>query len=88
MKPKSKRHLPQKLRLYVLYRDHYVCRDCGATYGDTGGRFEIHHVIPVSEGGKDSPENLVTLCSGCHVKRHQQMELISEKKRGRVPRRK
>lgn len=68
--PRPRRRLPSKLRLYVLYRDHFICRDCGATYGETGGKFEVHHVLPVSEGGKDSPENLITLCAECHLRRH------------------
>ena len=67
---KTRKQLPKALRLEILYRDHFICRDCGATYSDTGGRFEVHHVVPVSEGGKDLPENLITLCAECHLKRH------------------
>jgi 5-methylcytosine-specific restriction endonuclease McrA len=27
---------------------------------------EIHHVLEVQHGGSDDPENLQTLCTGCH----------------------
>ena len=27
---------------------------------------EIHHVLEVQHGGTDDPENLQTLCTGCH----------------------
>ena len=27
---------------------------------------EAHHIIPVSEGGKDMLDNLITLCKDCH----------------------
>ena len=26
----------------------------------------VHHIIPRSQGGPNIPENLITLCSGCH----------------------
>lgn len=37
------------------------------------GELEIHHIKPVAEGGGDEPENLITLCHSCHLKRHEQM---------------
>jgi 5-methylcytosine-specific restriction endonuclease McrA len=33
----------------------------------------IHHIIPVSEGGKHQLENWVLLCVPCHKKRHSEM---------------
>ena len=34
------------------------------------GLLETHHVIWRSQGGGDSPENLLTLCAKCHAKVH------------------
>ena len=31
----------------------------------------VHHKIPQSLGGLDTPENLVELCNGCHLNLHQ-----------------
>jgi len=31
---------------------------------------EVHHIIPVSEGGASCPGNLVTLCRDCHCAVH------------------
>lgn len=31
---------------------------------------EIHHVLEVQHGGSDEPENLQTLCTGCHKMVH------------------
>ncbi len=31
---------------------------------------EVHHIIPLSEGGEDSIDNVVALCPNCHRKRH------------------
>ena len=31
---------------------------------------EVHHICPLSEGGKDIIENVIALCPNCHRKRH------------------
>lgn len=58
-----------KLRYEILERHGYSCHDCGMQRG--GGRpLQVHHVLPVSQGGTNHPSNLVTLCSACHAGRH------------------
>jgi hypothetical protein len=53
------------IREMIHKRDNYTCQDCGIK--DT--RFDIHHIIPFTLTRDNSPENLVTLCRGCHMKR-------------------
>lgn len=31
---------------------------------------EVHHIIPLSQGGKDTVENTVAICPNCHRKAH------------------
>jgi hypothetical protein len=31
---------------------------------------DIHHLIPVADGGEDSPDNLLALCPNCHALHH------------------
>lgn len=67
---------PYSLR--ILYRDKFVCQDCGEfhafinTHGMIipidDGNLEVHHILPVSKGGGDEPSNLKTLCKKCHKK--------------------
>lgn len=38
------------------------CDECGKA-----GRFEVHHRIPVYQGGSNDVENLQILCRGCHI---------------------
>jgi HNH endonuclease len=59
-----------RLRYEVLERDEFTCRDCGAVRGTPGVRLEVHHKQMVSQGGDNDPENLITLCDGCHAGRH------------------
>lgn len=57
----------QMVRLQVLKRDGYRCRECGKP-----GRLEVHHRIRLQDGGAPyDPANLETLCrSPCHFDKH------------------
>ena len=64
--------LPAKVKQQVYWRDQGQC-----THRDhrghrcTSRRFlEIHHIQPVSQGGKNELDNLTLLCSGHHKARH------------------
>ena len=51
-----------KLRLRILDRDGWRCRECGKP-----GRLEVDHVVSMSRGGDACDEsNLQALCRGCH----------------------
>jgi len=45
----------------IKARDGYRCELCGSQED-----LHVHHIIPRSEGGDNSPDNLVTLCEECH----------------------
>ena len=56
------------LRSKILRKDNYTCIDCGASpRKDPNVSLHIHHVTPVSKGGKSIIENLVTNCSSCNL---------------------
>lgn len=60
------RHQWRRLRRAVLDRDAWRCRRCGGA-----GRLDVHHVVPVADGGTDDPANLEAICRDCHVALHQ-----------------
>lgn len=63
-KRESARDKLTKLRsVYAIVseRDKRQCRCCGRKDG-----LHHHHVVWRSMGGKDTRENLVLLCAGCH----------------------
>ena len=51
----------------------YVCLNCGS---DTD--IELHHIVPLCNGGSHQARNIVPLCYKCHCKAHDK----SYKKRG------
>lgn len=56
--------LDDELRFTVLRRDNYTCRYCGAKAPDV--RLEVDHVVPASDGGSSTEDNLVTACFACN----------------------
>lgn len=61
----------RKLRaLYIS--EHPVCELC-----EKQGRLvpveEVHHKIPIKQGGKNTWSNLMSLCQSCHTKIHMEM---------------
>lgn len=53
-------------KAYVLHRDGYQCQKCKTKKG----KLHVHHIVFRSNGGTDSPENLIVLCPACHNKVH------------------
>jgi hypothetical protein len=64
---RAKQTIPPSVRRKVLARDHQRCRVPGcrcSTYVD------VHHKNLRSEGGKHTPDNLITLCWAHHTALH------------------
>lgn len=53
--------IPNNLRSTILTRDGNKCQLCGDT-----SYLEMGHKKPVSRGGDNSPDNLITLCRKCN----------------------
>lgn len=63
LKPqRSSRSIPSNVRQAVLDRDDYLCRYCGRR----SQTMEVDHIIPVSQGGASTLDNLVTACRKCN----------------------
>lgn len=61
----TRKSIRKGLRFEILNRDNFTCRYCGAKAPDVS--LELDHVVPVSKGGKNNKENLVTSCWGCNI---------------------
>ncbi len=64
------KHHWDRLRIYILERDSYTCKDCGVCLIDTPALLHVHHVIRLRDGGTHDESNLTTLCNSCHLKQH------------------
>jgi hypothetical protein len=53
-----------KLRFEVFNRDSFTCQYCGRKTPEV--ILELDHVIPVSNGGTDDFDNLITSCFECN----------------------
>lgn len=58
-------NISNTVRKSIYKRDNYSCAICGSTRG-----LQIHHCMPRSQGGTNSPQNLITLCWRCHAVAH------------------
>lgn len=67
---KKKNPMPEGLRDEVLAADGKKCRRCGSR-----DSLHVHHVLYLSQGGKNLRENLLTLCNGCHGVVHSNKKL-------------
>lgn len=75
-------HVPHRFRrqvtnTFLFARDDYTCQYCGRHKSELRGRQFLtrDHVLPVSRGGGNGWENVVTSCSPCN-----------NRKGGRLPR--
>ncbi len=73
--PEHDRHIPDDVRIAVLERDGFACRQCGWTrdqlrHEDPRKFLELHHVEHHKDGGANTVENLVTLCNVHHDQVH------------------
>lgn len=66
LKGKYRKGVPKDLRKIVIERDNSTCQKC-YVYMST---IEIHHIVPVSDGGLDDVSNLICLCGKCHSDIH------------------
>lgn len=75
--PPHDREIPDDVRVAVLTRDHHCCVKCGwqhsmANPSDPRHLLELHHVEEHARGGKNTEENLITVCNVCHDKIHRE----------------
>lgn len=56
--------LSKRTRFDVFKRDRFCCQYCGATPPSVV--LEVDHIHPVSEGGSNQQDNLITSCFDCN----------------------
>jgi hypothetical protein len=64
---RARQAVPPALRRAVLLRDHHRCCVPGCT---NTHHVDVHHIRPRAEGGRNTIENLITLCTAHHRATH------------------
>lgn len=71
--PAIGRGISTQLRNKILERNGYTCQHCGTSAHDmddlaSGKKVRLHidHIVPISQGGTNDPDNLRVLCSNCN----------------------
>jgi len=68
--PKHDRQIKDAVKRDVLRRDGYRCTKCNWSHEEWNRsdprHLELHHEKPHSEGGENTEDNLITLCTVCH----------------------
>jgi len=60
----------KQLKNIVLTRDNGCCQLCFET--NVTRKMQVHHIVPLSDGGDDTISNLILLCSRCHTDVHKE----------------
>ena len=55
----------KRLRFRVFERDGFVCQYCGKYPPEV--ILHVDHIVPVSKGGENEIENLLTACADCNL---------------------
>lgn len=74
--PPHDRRIPDPVRRAALRRDDYTCQNCGWKHEmwnrSDPRHLELHHIQHHAQGGENTGENLITLCTVCHDQRHRE----------------
>lgn len=78
----------RKTKLAIWIRDKWKCRYCGVLVIESGPNIPhkatVDHILPVSKGGKNNRENLVTACCKCNSHKGNQIEPRPYIRNGRI----
>lgn len=78
----KRKTIPQSIRFEVFKRDLFTCQYCGRKAPEA--ILEVDHIIPVSKGGDNSMENLVSACRECNGgKSNKKLSELSEVEKSR-----
>jgi len=65
-------------RFLIFNRDSFTCIYCGRSSIEDNVKLHVDHIVPISKGGKNTADNLVTCCKDCNLEKHN-IEIYSNK---------
>ena len=65
---RTRREISDRQRFRILLRDGFRCTACGASpLKDSNIELHVDHVLPWSQGGETTDDNLTTKCKQCNL---------------------
>lgn len=65
------------MQIQVRQRAAHLCEFCHASEQLQYVRFTVDHVVPISLGGEDAPENLALACFHCNRRKINKLTAIA-----------
>jgi len=82
----SPRHkIPEHIRHQIRQRANYLCEYCHASEQWQYVRFTVDHVIPLAQGGADTPDNLALACFHCNRRKADRLAAVDPASGEEVP---
>ncbi|MBS7345034.1 MAG: HNH endonuclease [Caryophanon sp.] len=60
-----------------MHRDHHRCQNPTCSNKDKQPILALHHIVYRKNGGTDTPNNLITLCTKCHTPKNHKGFLLT-----------
>ncbi len=79
------RHIPARLRRFVLRRSGEYCEYCRLSQAGQEATFHIDHVTPVAAGGETVADNLALACVSCSLRKSAKQTAIDPETTREVP---
>jgi len=64
----KQKRLSSSQKSAIILSANGKCFGCGKKFD--AQILDVHHIVPISKGGSNSPRNLAVLCPTCHKKAH------------------
>jgi len=58
----------KKNKEYFLEKFYFICHNCKEQFPPSA--LDVHHIIPLYQGGTDTEDNITILCRKCHFEQH------------------
>ena len=77
----QQRRLTQAQKRIVAARCGWKCALCNDVLAST---YQVDHIVPLWDGGEDTPEQCWALCVKCHAEKTQQEEIARVERKRRL----
>lgn len=71
-----KKSISARLRSKIASRANHLCEYCKCPRAYSPSPFDVEHIIPVSQSGDSTLENLAFSCHGCNTHKYNKVQAV------------